>query len=143
MSTLDKMLALAASSHMGQFDKAGQPYFLHCMQVMYNLRTDDQELQQIAVGHDLLEDTGVNARGLKGYGFSERVIDGIVAMTKVSTDDCDTYMARVIGNPDAVRVKMADLEHNSDIRRLKGVTDKDLERTAKYMKFYEILKGSL
>ena len=31
---------------------------------------------------------------------------------------------------------MADLRHNSDIRRLKGVTQKDIDRIAKYNRFY-------
>ena len=39
-----------------------------------------------------------------------------------------------------VRVKMADLRHNSDIRRLKGVTPKDIERIAGYHRFYLELK---
>lgn len=37
-------------------------------------------------------------------------------------------------------VKMADLRHNSDLRRLKGVTEKDVARVAKYMQFYQELK---
>jgi hypothetical protein len=35
---------------------------------------------------------------------------------------------------------MADLRHNSDIRRLKGITEKDIARIEKYMKFYNELK---
>jgi hypothetical protein len=35
-----------------------------------------------------------------------------------------------------MKVKMADLRHNSDIRRLKGASDKDLIRTERYYKFF-------
>jgi len=42
----------------------------------------------------------------------------------------------VMSNQDAIKVKMADLRHNSDIRRLKGVTEKDIARVAKYHQFY-------
>jgi hypothetical protein len=42
-----------------------------------------------------------------------------------------------------MRVKLADLRHNSDIRRLKGVTDKDIERMAKYSKFYVEIQAKL
>lgn len=49
-------------------------------------------------------------------------------------------MARVKANPDAVLVKMADLRHNSDIRRLKGVGPEDIERIARYHAFYMELK---
>jgi hypothetical protein len=39
-----------------------------------------------------------------------------------------------------MKVKLKDLMHNTDIRRLKGVTDKDIARMAKYHQFYmEIL----
>jgi phage FluMu protein gp41 len=42
-----------------------------------------------------------------------------------------------------VLVKLADLRHNSDLRRLKGITEKDLARLAKYAKSYNDLKSFL
>ena len=48
----------------------------------------------------------------------------------------EQYKEQVKANHDAVLVKMADLRHNSDIRRLKGVTQKDIERVARYHQFY-------
>jgi hypothetical protein len=42
-----------------------------------------------------------------------------------------------------MKVKMADLRHNTDIRRLKGVTEKDITRMAKYHTFYMELKAKL
>ena len=35
-------------------------------------------------------------------------------------------------NPIALRVKIADMEHNSDISRIKNPTEKDLKRLEKY-----------
>lgn len=137
---LAKMLLLATNRHHGQFDKGGAPYILHPLKVMYYLKTDDEELQCIALGHDLIEDTETTAQELWDMGFSQRIIDGILAMTKKDGEHPENYKARVCGNPDAVRVKMADLRHNSDIRRLKGVTDKDVRRIEKYQKFYLELK---
>ena len=52
----------------------------------------------------------------------------------------DEYKVRVFENRDAMLVKVADLRHNTDIRRLKGVTQKDIERTAKYYEFYAQLQ---
>jgi hypothetical protein len=69
-------------------------------------------------------------------GFSERVIEGIRSMTKVPGETNDEYLAKIKANPDAIRVKLADLRHNSDIRRLKGVTEKDVKRIEKYHKMY-------
>lgn len=141
---LSRMLALAVSRHDGQFDKGSKPYILHPLKVMHYLKTDDEELMCIALGHDLLEDTfkcvedGVAV--LRHHRFSERVIAGILALTKLPGESYDDYKVRVMANSDAIQVKMADLRHNSDIRRLKGVSAKDIERIEKYHRFYLELK---
>lgn len=140
---LSKMISLATERHAGQFDKGGRPYILHALTVMHRLRTDDEELQCIAVGHDLLEDTVTDPWELRIMGFSERVVEGILALTKAEGEAADVYRARVKANPDAVRVKIEDLRHNSDIRRLKGVTDKDIARMVRYHEFYLELKVAL
>ena len=133
---LNKMLVLATNRHAGQFDKGGNPYILHPLKVMYYLKSDDEELQCIALAHDLVEDTDTTFTELRELGFSERVIAGIDAVTKRRGETYEEYKARVKANPDAVDVKMCDLRHNSDIRRLKGVTEKDIARAAKYRAFY-------
>jgi len=130
------MLLLATNAHDGQFDKAGKAYILHCLKVMHYLKSDDEELQCIALGHDLVEDTHVTYRQLLDLGFSNRVIEGIRSLTKQRGQTYDEYKEQVFASRDAMRVKMADLRHNSDIRRLKGVTDKDIARIKKYHKFY-------
>jgi guanosine-3',5'-bis(diphosphate) 3'-pyrophosphohydrolase len=133
---LNKMLVLATNRHAGQFDKGGNPYILHPLKVMYYLKSNDEELQCIALAHDLVEDTDTSYEELRELGFSERIIQGITALTKQRGETYDQYKDRVKSNPDAVKVKMADLRHNTDIRRLKGVTEKDFARIEKYQKFY-------
>ena len=145
---LDKMLVIVTNAHHGQFDKGGTPYILHPLKVMHYLKSDDEELQCMALGHDVVEDTKVTYKDLRDAGISERVIEGIRALTKVPGETLDEYKARVFANRDAMLVKRADLRHNSDIRRLKGVTHKDLERMAKYHLFYleigaELAKGEV
>jgi len=138
---LNKMLVLVTTEFDGIYDKGGVPYVLHCLKVMHYLKSDDEELQQIALGHDLIEDRkNITYAYLREQGFSERVIAGIAAMTKVPGETNDEYMSRIKANPDAIRVKLADLRHNSDIRRLKGVTEKDIRRVEKYHKMYLELK---
>ena len=138
---LNNMLVLATLAHGNQFDKSGKPYILHPIQVMQYLQTDDVELMCIALGHDLLEDTHVTEFILWDGGFTERIIKGIKSLTKIPGEDYDLYKSRVKDNYDAVLVKLADLKHNTDISRLKGITEKDMERTLKYYKFYlELLK---
>lgn len=150
MQKLNAMLALVASAHKGQFDKAGKPYALHCLQVMYFTAEvygwEDEELLCIALGHDLIEDTDIDYQYLQEH-FGTRVADGIRALSKpicaFRAFDYDEYKAKVKANYDAIRVKMQDLRHNSDITRLKGVTEKDLKRVAKYQIFYQELKVCL
>ncbi len=133
---LGTMLLIATNAHAGQFDKGGNPYILHPLKVMHYLKTDDEELMCIALGHDVIEDTSVTYRDLREAGISERVIAGIRALTKQPGQTYDEYKQEVFSNEDAMRVKMADLRHNTDIRRLKGIQDKDIERMVRYQKFY-------
>jgi len=134
------MLVLVANKFNGVFDKGGQPYVLHCLKVMYYTKTDDEELQCIALGHDLIEDTDVEADDLLKMGFTDRIVRGILAMTKEKfgkdTISHEVYMMQLKGNKDAMRVKLADLRHNSDIRRLKDVGEKEVKRLMKYHKMY-------
>lgn len=133
---LASMLVLATNAHAGQFDRGGNPYILHPLKVMHYLKTTDEELQCIALGHDVVEDTKTTYRDLEQAGMSQRVIEGIRALTKVPGETYEEYQQRVYANVDAMRVKVCDLRHNTDIRRLKGVTEKDIERLVKYQKFY-------
>lgn len=140
---LGKMLVIATNAHAGQFDRGGRPYILHPLKVMHYLHSDDEELMCIALGHDVVEDTSVTYEELREVGMSIRVIEGIRALTKVEGETYDDYKERVLTNHDAMRVKMADLRHNSDIRRLKGVTEKDVARIAKYHKFFLEIQAKL
>ncbi len=138
---LNKMLVLVTTEFDGIFDKGGVPYVLHCLKVMHYLKSDCEELQCIALGHDLVEDRkNITYAYLRELGFSERIIAGIAAVTKVPGESHDEYMAKIMANPDAIRVKLADLRHNSDIRRLKGITSKDVARIEKYHKMFLTLK---
>lgn len=133
---LENMLSIVCEAHKGQYDKAGKPYVFHCLKVMHYLSSHDEELMCIALGHDLLEDTDVSSRMLLDFGFSDRVVDGILNLTKRDGQSYDNYKQQVLNSRDAMRVKLCDLRHNSDIRRLKGVSEKDVARIAKYHKFY-------
>jgi (p)ppGpp synthase/HD superfamily hydrolase len=129
---IDKMIRLAVKGHAGQFDKGGNPYILHVLKVMDNLHTDDEELQCIAVGHDLIEDTKITAKEMLRQGISPRVVTAIEKLTKKKGQTDDEYLNVVLSDVDCMRVKKADLQHNSDIRRLKGVRPKDITRIIKY-----------
>ena len=133
---LDKALLLATNSHHGQFDKGGNPYILHPIKVMHYLKSDDEELQCMALLHDVVEDCDVTFADLAAAGMSQRVIDAVSCLTKQRGQTLEEYKDEIFSNKDAMLVKRADLRHNSDIRRLKGVSHKDMERMSKYHLFY-------
>ena len=140
---LAQMLHIATSAHHGQFDRGGNPYILHPLKVMHYLKSTDEELMCMALGHDVIEDTSVTYKDLRDAGISERVINGIWRLTKQPGQTYEEYKEGVFSNEDAMWVKMADLRHNTDIRRLKGVTEKDIARIAKYQIFYMEIQAKL
>jgi GTP diphosphokinase / guanosine-3',5'-bis(diphosphate) 3'-diphosphatase len=142
-SLLNTMLVLTVNSHQNQFDRGGKPYILHPLKVMHRLRTEDEELQCIALAHDVVEDCGVTYKQLEELGMTPRIIEGIKCLTKIPGESYEEYKAKVMSNVDAMRVKTEDLRDNSDIRRLKGVTEKDLARIQKYHTFWLEIKQKL
>lgn len=136
-------IKLAAEGHINQVDKGGKPYILHPIKVMHYLKTDDMELMSIGVLHDHGEDCGGNSEMYRELGFSERVIEGLRLMHKEKGMTYEEYIDRMTPNIDAVRVKLADIRHNSDFRRLKGLTEKDFKRMEKYQQAYMRLKAVL
>lgn len=141
-----KMLAaailIATEAHAKQFDKGGNPYILHPLTVMYNMRTQgfDIETQCIAVLHDVLEDNAEwTVDRLRESGMSEEVIDGLVLMVHNEDVDYFVYIEAMKHNIRTLRTKKGDIEHNFDIRRLKGLRPKDFERLAKYSKAYVLV----
>ena len=55
MSTLERAIQIAALAHAGQFDKAGQPYILHPLRVMFRMEEEHERIA--AVLHDVVEDS--------------------------------------------------------------------------------------
>ena len=135
---LGKAISIATEAHAGQFDKGGRPYILHPLHLMNQL-SYDVELMIIAVLHDVVEDSDWTIGGLRNEGFTKRVVSAVARLTHRPDDSYDHYIFRVGTNYDALRVKRKDLEHNSCITRLKGVTSKDLERAEKYHKAFMYL----
>lgn len=142
---LNAAIVFAATKHDGQYDQGGHPYITHVLKVMYLLKTDDEELQCIAVLHDVVEDCYEDHeheqayQDLRDIGQSERVIRGVRILTKFKGQEYEDYVKGVISSYDTIRAKKADLRHNMDLRRMKGVTAKDLRRIEKYVKFYALL----
>jgi (p)ppGpp synthase/HD superfamily hydrolase len=137
MSTLERAIALAARAHEGQIDKSGAPYILHPLRMMLRLETLEERI--VATLHDVVEDCGVTFDHLRAEGFSDAIVAGVDAVTRRETETYEEFVLRSKDNLIGRRVKMADLEDNSDVRRLREITDRDRARLEKYKRAMEVL----
>ncbi len=135
MKHLEKAISIAVAAHAKQFDRGGKPYILHPLHLMNQLMYDT-ELAIIGVLHDVVEDSDITLQDLKCSGFSDRVVSALHCLTHKDGEGYEDYIERICLNRDAITVKRKDLEHNSDITRLKGVKHKDLLRMEKYHKAF-------
>lgn len=133
-----KALNFAYQKHHGQVDKAGMPYIFHPYEVSKQLNDEDATI--VALLHDVLEDTDATIDDLKELGLSNHVIKAIVTLTHDNSMTYKEYIENIRLNPLARLVKINDLRHNLDIKRLRHVTKKDLERVEKYKKALERLE---
>lgn len=139
---LSVAIALTATLYDGKFDKAGEPYVLHCLEVMRGIHSNDEELQCAAVLHDVVEDKLMSLMDLRAYGFTERTLFTVNVLShQKDAEDYFQYIERVSNSKDARIIKLSDLKHNSNITRLRGISKKDLERMEKYHKAYTFLKS--
>lgn len=138
---LAKAIAIAANVFENKTDKSGKPYILHCLRVMNDVDQNDSELMQIAILHDVIEDTDITLQYLSSIGFSTRVIVALNLLTHKETDTYEDYIKGIATNEDAIAVKLSDLKDNSNITRLKGLRKKDFDRIEKYHKAFVYLSN--
>ena len=128
---------IAIDAHGKQKDRVGQPYIGHCFRVMSAGHTLEEKIAGVL--HDILEDTKWTIAALFFEGFSEEVVDAVHTLTKLENEDYNHYLERVMKNNLALRVKLNDLTDNMDLRRLKVLSDDDVERMRKYLDAYKKL----
>ncbi len=141
MATLERAIEIATEAHRGQKDKAGNEYIGHPLRVMAMGKTTEEKI--VGVLHDVVEDSTWTFEQLAAEGFSDKIIEALRCVTKLSPDEpYDKFIARIKHNPLAVAVKLNDLTDNMDIRRLPYLSDKDVKRLKRYLKAYKQLSGT-
>ena len=141
MATLGRAISIAGNAFENVNDKGGQPYILHCLWVMNKVRHLGHDFMIVAIFHDLVEDTNWTIEDLRNEGFNESVLYSIDTISKKVGVKYLDYIEGVAINPMARAVKLADLQHNSDITRLKDLTKASKDRTFKYHQAYTYLKS--
>jgi (p)ppGpp synthase/HD superfamily hydrolase len=139
MATLTQAIILAAKQHEGQTDKAGNPYIFHSMRLM--LRAVQEEEQIVAVLHDTIEDTSLTLDDLRQEGFTETIVEAVDSLSRRKKESYEEFILRIKQNPLARRVKVLDLQDNTDLTRNKKTTEKDRKRLEKYSKALDVLLG--
>ena len=144
MSTLNNAIDLAVRSHTGQRDELGQDFIEHPLAVMRRVESTEEKI--VAVLHDIVSDTPVSLDELRARGFSERVVGPVAAMTRRHNETLEQSIGRVAREHTgiALRVKLADLAHNADPRRLAALDPFTRARLKKeYERSAELLGTSL
>ena len=95
----------------------------------------------VALLRDVIDDTDYTIDDLRKMGFNENVISAIELMTHDSNVPYMDYVAKIKKNRISKAVKLADLQHNSNMSRLDSVTPEDNARAEKYKKAIEFLEN--
>ncbi|MEE0839158.1 MAG: GTP pyrophosphokinase [Acutalibacteraceae bacterium] len=116
-----KALKISFNAHKDQVDKSGMPYVYHPFHLAEQM--NDEYSTCVALLHDVVEDTDISLDDLTSEGFPAEVIDALTLMTHDDKVPYMDYVRKIKTNPIATKVKLADLEHNSDLSRLDLVDD--------------------
>ena len=116
---LERAMEVAATAHMGQTGKNGEPKVEHCRRVAAAVDSVDEKI--VAWLHDVIEkNPDWTTQRLLSHGFSEAVVDAVDAMTRRMGEDYLDFARRAAANPLARPVKVADLEDNLAASRNAG-----------------------
>lgn len=139
---VNNALHYAIKVHGQQQDRAGLPYILHPLAVANTVR-DDQEAFIVALLHDCLEDgDAVTAACIHNWLSSKSLTayHALLAITKGRSEDTEYYWRRCRKNPLALKVKLADIAHNTSPERLNHLPEETRARLIKkYTRAKEVL----
>ena len=139
MATLERALQIAVRAHAGQKDKSGEAYIFHPIRVMARCVTPEGKI--VALLHDVVEDTPVTFEELRAEGFAANVLAALELLTHADDVSYEDYIQAIASNPLATEAKLADLEDNSDIRRLQTIDERAVARLRRYLAAHRLLSG--
>lgn len=125
-------------------DKGGEPYFNHLKTVADSCRVyKDNDIIIVAYLHDTLEDIpSISIAHLLEY-YPENIVNSVAILTKKFGQNYQEYIEEVSKDPLALRVKIADLQHNMDITRLKTLGNESVNRLRQYHTAFKFLVEKL
>ena len=135
-----KAMKVMFKAHKDQVDKSGIPYVFHPFHLAESM--EDEISCTVALLHDVVEDTELTLKDLSTMGFPSAVTDALMLLTHEDHIPYMDYVTKIKENPIAVKVKLADLKHNSDLTRLpegERSKERNLKRVEKYKKAMALL----
>ena len=135
-----KAMRLAYEAHNGQFDKNGVPYVFHPIHLAEQM--ENEITCTIALLHDVVEDTEITLAEIREQ-FPPEVADAVELMTHSPDVDYFEYVRGIKANENAIKVKLADLAHNSDETRAKAGDPIDEKKRREMLSKYEKAKRIL
>jgi len=139
-----KALEIVTTLFERDLDKGGMPYILHLIYVYRHVSSEREKV--VGLLHDTIEDKEVTKEDLLDVGFSREIVNDVVNLTRVKPIEYNEYIDNLIkkGSVEALHVKLADLEHNMDITRIKNPSVKELERVKnRYIPTHEKIMNRL
>lgn len=165
--TVNIALMISSYAHREQYRENGKSYSVHpysCMNLyrdfvgieedsydcidldlMYKHNIPFEGVQEVALLHDILEDTEVSLDEIEemfndfGYAtyFELYIKQALILITHDKSESYEIYIDRMLVNPVASICKMMDLTDNMNMFGLAKVEDKELDRTIRYAKYFK------
>lgn len=132
-----KAMKLCFEAHKDQVDKSGMPYVFHPYHLAEQMH--DEATTVVALLHDVVEDTEYSIEDIRKMEFPEKIVTALQLMTHEESVPYMDYVLKLRKNPITKAVKLADLNHNSDLSRLNHVDEKALKRKEKYAEAIKLL----
>ncbi len=146
MRNVENTIEFIKEAHKGQ-KYGNMPYWLHPVQVMFNLPEDaSNDAKIIALLHDVIEDTHHSDRSLIELGYSRKIVTAVQMLTSRHDVSYHEYIQQIIdsGDKNAIQVKLADNLTNSDPKNLVNLKPCRRERLEhKYAISIEMLTQAL
>lgn len=135
-----KACGIMFDAHKNDVDKGGYPYVFHPFYLATQM--DDEESTCVALLHDVIEDHGdrYSFDDLAQAGFPSSVIHALGLLTHADGVPYMDYVRALAEDPIARKVKIADLRHNTDTRRLNGERSKKYDLYLQALDYLEALK---
>ena len=132
-------MKIAYNAHLGQLDYNDVPYIFHPYHLAEQM--DDEISCTVALLHDVVEDTSLTFADLEQI-FPKQVVEIVKLLTHDEKDNYFDYIRKIKTNAIATKVKLADIEHNSNEDRSTGSSltqEQLLYWKEKYAKAKELL----